>query len=122
MIDIHFVNRWNFSLLNGLQIEQVGSDVKTGSQSIPERFSLSQNYPNPFNSATIIKYAVPKPCKIQIILYNLLGQQIKRLVDEPKATGIHSVQVQSVDLTSGIYFYQLLAGEFFQTKKLIVMR
>jgi hypothetical protein len=44
------------------------------------------------------------------------------LVDEPKATGIHSVQVQSVDLTSGIYFYQLLAGEFFQTKKLIVMR
>jgi hypothetical protein len=122
MIDIHFVNRWNFSLLNGLQIEQVGSDVKTGSQSIPERFSLSQNYPNPFNSATIIKYAVPKPCKIQIILYNLLGQQIKRLVDEPKATGIHSVQVQSGDLTSGIYFYQLLAGEFHLTKKLVVIR
>ncbi|MEW5925526.1 MAG: family 16 glycosylhydrolase, partial [Candidatus Zixiibacteriota bacterium] len=48
MIDIHFVNRWNLSLLNGLKIEQIGSDVKTGSHSLPERFSLSQNYPNPF--------------------------------------------------------------------------
>ncbi len=122
MIDIHFVNRWNLSLLNGLKIEQIGSEVKTSSQSIPEQFSLSQNYPNPFNSATIIQYAVPKPCLVQFTLYNTLGQQIKILVNEPKTTGIHTVQLPAEALTSGIYFYRLLAGEFCLTKKLVVMR
>ncbi|HEX9972249.1 MAG TPA: malectin domain-containing carbohydrate-binding protein, partial [bacterium] len=122
MIDIHFTNRWNFSLLNGLKIEQIGSSIKNSTHIIPDQFYLLQNYPNPFNSATIIEYAVPKPCLVQLDLYNTLGQKIKTLVNEPQATGIHTVRLQADNLTSGIYLYQILAGEFNQTNKLILMK
>jgi beta-glucanase (GH16 family) len=122
MIDMHFTNRWNFSLLNGLVIEQISSSIKNRTHMNPDQFYLSQNYPNPFNSTAIIEYAVPKPCLVQIDLYNTLGQKIKTLVNGPKAIGIHTVQLQADHLTSGIYFYQILAGEFFQMKKLVLMK
>lgn len=85
-------------------------------------FYLSQNYPNPFNPTTTIKYSIPKESRVSIIIYNTLGQKTKELVNETKPAGSYQVTFDGTGLTSGIYFYQLTAGSFSQTKKLILIK
>jgi hypothetical protein len=88
----------------------------------PSEFSLYQNYPNPFNPITNIKLAVPKAAKINLIVYNLLGEMIAILLDENKETGFYDVQFDASSLSSGIYIYKLTADDFIQTKKMIVIK
>jgi len=88
----------------------------------PEGFYLFQNYPNPFNPATSINYQVSEPSFITIKVFNIIGQEIKTLVNEFKQSGKYSVQFDGTGLTSGIYFYKLDANQFTEIKKMIILK
>jgi hypothetical protein len=91
-------------------------------QGLPRDFSLSQNYPNPFNSLTRIQFGLPRKVRVTLEVYNILGQRIATLVNDERAAGYHEVVFNTSSLASGVYFYRLQAGEFVQTKKLVLLR
>jgi len=89
--------------------------------SIP-RFRLNQNWPNPFNPITLIKYALPKDCDAKLEVYNILGQKVTSLVDGNQKAGYKVARWDAGSFSSGIYFYRLQAGEFVQTRKMVLIR
>ena len=89
---------------------------------LPTDFNLSQNYPNPFNPATTIKYSLPNDSYVRISIFNILGQEVATLVNTTKSAGFHSVTFNANNLASGIYIYRMQAGDFVQTKKLMLMK
>jgi FtsP/CotA-like multicopper oxidase with cupredoxin domain len=91
-------------------------------ESSPESFYLHQNYPNPFNSVTNIKYQIPELSFVMLKVYDITGNEISKLVNEQKPAGTYIVEFDAATLPSGVYFYQLKAGEFIQTKKMILMK
>jgi hypothetical protein len=96
------------------------TDVATGTQ-LPTVFSLSQNYPNPFNPSTTIRYDLPKSANVNLKIFNALGQGVASLVNERKEAGYYQ-SIWNANVPSGIYFYRLQAGEFVETKKMILLR
>ncbi|MCX6135424.1 MAG: T9SS type A sorting domain-containing protein [Ignavibacteriales bacterium] len=88
---------------------------------IPKEFSLSQNFPNPFNPTTTIRYTLPRTREVSLAIYNVLGQLVSRLVVGRKEAGFHEVHWDA-NVPSGIYFYRLQAGEYLETKKMILLR
>jgi uncharacterized protein (DUF427 family) len=90
--------------------------------SISADFSLEQNYPNPFNPSTKIKYRIPELSFVKLTIYDALGDKIKTLVNEEKSAGEYTQEFKALNLPSGIYFYQLQAGLFTETKKMVLMR
>jgi hypothetical protein len=88
----------------------------------PTEFSLSQNYPNPFNPSTSIQYAVSSRQFVTLKVYDVLGNEIATLVNEEKPAGEYEVEFDAIDLPSGIYFYQLKAGNYIETKKMILLK
>lgn len=89
---------------------------------LPTEFRLYQNYPNPFNPTTTIKYSIPKSSFVKIIVYDILGNEIATLVNEDKTSGYYSIAFYANKLASGIYFYRMQAGNFVETKKLILIK
>jgi len=89
---------------------------------IPEGYALYNNFPNPFNPNTKIKYSVPILSKVVIKVFDVLGNEIAILVNEEKAMGDYEVEFNGSDLTSGIYLYQLRAGSYLQTRKMVLMK
>lgn len=101
----------------------IGSD---GNLMLKE-FSLRQNFPNPFNPETTIKYEIPKPVGVIIIIYNLLGQKVRTLVSEEKMAGAYLVKWDGKDdfsrpVSRGVYLYRISAEQFIQTKKMVLLR
>jgi len=96
----------------------------------PSIFSLKQNFPNPFNPSTVISYQLSVNSKVSLIIYDLLGNKVAILVDEEQSAGDHSVkfdatnhlQLTTYSIPSGVYFYQLRAGNFVETKKLVIAK
>jgi hypothetical protein len=89
---------------------------------IPNKFNLSQNYPNPFNTATTIRYALPSASHVTIKVFDLMGRELEILVDETGQPSHHKVEWRAGNLTSGIYLYRLRAGDYVETKKLILQK
>jgi hypothetical protein len=89
---------------------------------VPYRFELRQNYPNPFNPATTIKFEVPKTADVKLVLYDLLGREIKILFEGEAKAGVTEVSVSAEELNSGIYFYRLSTANHSSSKKLIVLK
>jgi plastocyanin len=89
---------------------------------IPEFFKLEQNYPNPFNPSTKIKYTLPANEFVAIKVYDILGREVTILVNEQKTAGNYETTFDAKELASGIYLYKIVAGEFVQTKKMILMK
>ena len=89
---------------------------------IPIEFTLYQNYPNPFNSSTNIKYSVPENGFVKLSVYNLVGEEVSVLVNETVDAGFYEIEFNANALPSGIYFYRLRAGEYINTKKMILMK
>ena len=85
-------------------------------------FLLNQNYPNPFNPTTQINFVIPKGIFVKIEVFNLLGQRVGTLVKEYKNTGNYTVQFDASHLSNGIYFYTINAGEFTETKKMMLIK
>jgi aminopeptidase N len=88
----------------------------------PIEYELWQNYPNPFNPTTKVKFAIPRSSFVKFNIYDALGKEIATLVEEEKPIGIYEVEFDASNLPSGIYFYSLNAGEFNQTKKMILLK
>lgn len=102
----------------------VGSQEETV---LPSEFRLGQNFPNPFNPETTIRYALPEAAHATLGIYNILGQKVATLVDQEKPAGYHEVIWNGRDssdqlLASGVYFYQLIAGEFQRTRRMMLMK
>jgi len=89
---------------------------------IVNEFLLSQNYPNPFNPTTTIKYQIPELSVVTLKVYDVLGNEIATLVNEEKPSGNYEVEFDGTILTSEVYFYQLRAGSFVETKKMVLMK
>ncbi len=85
-------------------------------------FELQQNYPNPFNPTTTIKYNLPKSSLVKLVIFDMLGREVKTLVSEEQTVGSYSVEFNAHNLSSGMYFYQLQANDFIQTKKLLLIK
>lgn len=95
--------------------------VKT-QDNLPAVYSLSQNYPNPFNPATVINYEIPSSNRVTLKIYDILGNEVKTLVNENKPAGKYSVTFDASKLSSGVYFYRLDAGNFTSVKKMILLK
>jgi hypothetical protein len=89
---------------------------------IPLAFSLEQNYPNPFNPVTKISYALPSASMVDLKVYNVLGQLIITLVNEEKPAGFYEIDFNAADLPSGVYMYRITAGDYVQTKKMLLLK
>jgi hypothetical protein len=98
------------------------ADTKQDQIAKPTYYSLSQNYPNPFNPVTTIEYALPENSHVRLTVYNVLGAEIARLVDEEQDAGYRSARFGVSNIPSGIYFYRLEAGNFSDIKKMVVLK
>lgn len=106
---------------NGVMWLDVADDLGE-TPNLPLSFNLEQNYPNPFNPTTIIRFSLPKECRAIMTLHNILGQTVAAVIDKELSAGEYEVHLNGEGLASGVYFYQLVAGEFRQTKKLILLK
>lgn len=88
----------------------------------PTQFSLEQNYPNPFNPVTSIQYVVGSQSYVSLKVYDVLGNEVATLVNEQKPAGTYEVEFNGTELPSGIYFYQLQAGSYIETKKMLLLK
>jgi polyhydroxybutyrate depolymerase len=123
------VHRWATWTDSTVIIDDIEDEIL-----IPINYSLSQNYPNPFNPTTKINYSIPKRSNIVIIVYDILGKEVTTLVNEEKLAGTYEVEFNSHSgevrnlpsdrqgLPSGVYFYQLRAGSFVETKKMLLLK
>jgi len=98
------------------------TDVNRINPQIPIEFDLKQNFPNPFNPSTTISFQLPEECHVDLSIYNTSGQLLENLVSENKAPGEYIVSWKSKNLSSGIYFYKLVAGDFISTKKMLIIK
>ena len=123
-VRLHAYTRLTGTLyFDDLSIEKI--DGVTGvadANELPKTYQLSQNYPNPFNPSTIISYQLPKQGFVSINIYNILGQKVAQMVNETQSAGSYKVNFDASNLTSGIYIYQIQAGSFVQSKKMILLK
>jgi hypothetical protein len=95
--------------------------------SLPISCVLYQNYPNPFNAATCINFSLLSPAQVEVVVYNLLGQQVRTLMDDKRSPGDHSAHWDGTDhsgsdVASGVYFYRISAGDFVDSRKMILLK
>ena len=96
--------------------------IQNISNEVPDDFYLSQNYPNPFNPETNFEFSLPKRNRAELIIYDLTGKEVIKLADEFLEAGKYKVNWNASGFASGIYFYKLTAGNFFQTKKMVLVK
>lgn len=101
--------------------------AKSSAASLPEGYSLSQNYPNPFNPTTTIEYTVGQTGPVMLDIINVQGQIVRHLVNRSMSAGIHSIQWDATNergerVSSGVYFYQLVAGDYSETKSMTLLK
>ena len=103
--------------------EATGTDVEIGIQSeLPTKYALLQNYPNPFNPSTVIEFALPTSGNVSLKVFNSIGEEVAELVNGEMNVGLHSVNFNANNLSSGIYFYRISAGSFIKTNKMILIK
>ena len=99
------------------------TNVDKLNSSFPQDYALMQNYPNPFNPETTIKFFLPQNEFVNLKIYNNLGEEMYTLVNyEKRASGLHSIDFDGSNLSSGLYFYKITAGSFMSTKKLLIIK
>ena len=94
---------------------------------LPETFSLYQNYPNPFNPITTLRYDLPEQALVELTIYDMLGREVTQLVNTSQTAGFKSVKWNATDrmgrpVSAGVYLYQIQAGAFVQTKKMVLLK
>jgi hypothetical protein len=105
-----------------IQSGQLTSVNGKGGVERPDGFILNQNYPNPFNPTTTIRYGLPQSSPVTLVVYNTLGQQVATLIEGEQKAGYHEVKFDASGLASGMYLYRIRAGDFVQTRKLLLVR
>lgn len=96
--------------------------IQPVSNEIPRIFSLAQNYPNPFNPVTKIKFNIPKSTQVKIVIFDLLGREIETLVDQQLNPGTYETDFEGSKYSSGVYFYKLISNDFYETKKMLLVK
>jgi hypothetical protein len=96
--------------------------VEDESLLIPSEFNLSQNYPNPFNPSTIIAYSIPQRSNVSLKIYDVLGKEIATLIDEQKEMGLYEIKFDASKLSSGVYIYSIQAGDYLESRKMMLMK
>jgi hypothetical protein len=96
--------------------------VRLASSELPREFNLQQNYPNPFNPTTRIDFQIPRSSQVSVVVFDMLGREVAVLVDEKLSVGSYSTQWSAAGFASGVYLCRLQAGEFVQTRKLLLLR
>ena len=127
---IPYVSRRSLSQLTTTTPPEYGTTVEVSEEYedfFPNTIQLHQNYPNPFNPSTVISYTLPSSVKgetanVKIIVYDVLGREVATLVNKEQSAGNYQVTFDASNLTSGIYFYRIQAGNFVETKKMIFMK
>ncbi|RMI24673.1 MAG: T9SS C-terminal target domain-containing protein [Calditrichaeota bacterium] len=104
-------NRW---IITGIDDQVTGE--------VPLTFDLKQNYPNPFNPSTTITYQLARPGKVELDIFNMLGQKVKTVVNQRQSAGVYRVQFDARGLASGIYFYRLKTDQFVKIRKMVLMK
>lgn len=90
--------------------------------SVPNVFDLAQNYPNPFNPATKIDYSIAQTTNVQLVIFNSIGEEVAVIVNEMQQPGRYTVNFDAASLSSGVYFYKLIAGDFVSIKKMLLLK
>lgn len=98
------------------------SKLKNQNNEIPAQYSLSQNYPNPFNPATKIQFEIPKSGFVSLKVYDMLGREVSDIVSQNLTAGTYIVDFDGTQLTSGVYFYKITAGNFSETRKMLLVK
>jgi len=106
---------WTYNLPAAIGIKHISSDV-------PDKFKLFQNYPNPFNPTTNIKYQITNTSFVTLKVYDILGREAATLVNEKLQPGSYEVSFDGSNFSSGIYFYKLQAGNFTETRKMLMVK
>jgi aminopeptidase N len=101
---------------------EVPSGIARHTELIAKKFTLSQNYPNPFNPSTTIKFTLPKSEFVEIKVYNILGKEMATLVSNKLNSGNHTYTFDGKNLASGVYYYQIVAGDYREVKKMVLIR
>jgi len=96
--------------------------VQEETENLPADFILNQNYPNPFNPTTTISFSIPSSGFTSLKVYDILGNEVAKLVDEERPAGSYIINFDASLLSSGTYFYKLQAGNFIETKKMILLK
>jgi hypothetical protein len=112
-------------VVNPTTAERVVCGSLTGISSnneIPSEFTLEQNYPNPFNPSTRIGFSLPEDGIVSLTIYDITGKEVKRIIEGFKMKGKYSVDFDAGQLSGGVYFYELSAGSFTQTKKMVLVK
>lgn len=105
----------------GFVTGEIITDVKELDVS-PTEFALFQNYPNPFNPSTTIEFSIPQKSNVSLVVYDALGSVVMKLIQGEHSTGVHKVNFNSSNLSSGIYFYRIQAGSFNESRKMILIK
>ncbi|MCB9250138.1 MAG: T9SS type A sorting domain-containing protein [Ignavibacteriales bacterium] len=112
-------------------LTNIVTDAKISENNLPTDFRLEQNYPNPFNPTTTIKYTIPtnsfipsgvEGYDVRMTIYDVLGREIKTLVNEVKTPGNYEITFDATNLPSGVYYYRLKSNDFVQTKKMLLLK
>jgi hypothetical protein len=101
--------------------------AESGDVSLPRAYGLSQNYPNPFNPVTTIQYSLPQRSHVVIDVFDILGRQVRRLVNETRSAGAYEVRWDGTDqggvpVSTGVYLYRIQAGDFVQSRKMLLLK
>jgi hypothetical protein len=119
------------NIIYGFAVAQNGTVLKlvdniTGIDPInnilPADYSLKQNYPNPFNPSTTIEFSIPVSGNVSLKVYDALGKEVASILDDYRAAGNYSEQFVGTGLNSGVYYYQLISGNFKETKKFMLVK
>jgi hypothetical protein len=101
---------------------QTVTGIKETGENIPAGFNLEQNYPNPFNPSTRISYQLPNASRVSLKVYDMLGREVSTLVNNEQNAGYHEVMFDGSKLSSGVYFFRMQAGNYYSTKKMVLMK
>ena len=112
---------WGWMYLDYLAVPSIITDVEE-IKNLPSEYSLAQNYPNPFNPVTNIVYTLPTAEKVLLRIYDVLGREIKILVNEEQTAGSHNISFDASTLSSGVYYYRLEAGRYSQVQKMVYLK
>jgi enterochelin esterase-like enzyme len=120
----HSWGNWRAHVDNALLMFFPGDSANTVQETpdLPAGFALAQNFPNPFNAATTISFSLPSTQKVSLRVFTIEGRQVATLLDSQATAGDHAVRFDAARLSSGLYFYQLRAGNAVQTKKMLLMK
>jgi hypothetical protein len=124
---VHFINNMTGWLVGdgGIIIKTTTGGLTSNKKifsSVPDKFALSQNYPNPFNPSTTIKFQIKESGTATLKVYDILGKEVSVLVNEKKQPGEYETMFEGFTLPSGVYFYNLTAGDFSETKKMLLIK